>query len=95
MRRQSALLSVVNDYSLLQWSIQSLLFRCFVKLYWHMHLFAYACRSTENLLAMPGNVCTCWERITGLWRPEPLSFKTIEELLKHGLPIDITGNLDM
>src|SRR2546427_4517354 len=79
----------------LQASIQFLPFRCSVKHSWQMHLSICPGRSTENLLAMPGNVRMCWGRITGLWWPESLSCETVDELLKHSLPIDVTGNQDM
>ena len=76
----------------LQGGIQSLPFRCFAKHSWQMRLAIYPGRSTENLFAMPSNVRTCWGRITGLWQPESLSCKTVDKLLKHSLPIDVTGN---
>ena len=79
----------------LQGSIQFLSFRYSVKHSWQMRLAICPGRSTEDLFAMPGNVRTCWGRITGLWQPESLSCETVDEFLEHGLPIDVTGNQDM
>jgi hypothetical protein len=79
----------------LQWGIEFLSFRCSVKYSYQMLFSICPGRSTENFLAMLGDVRTCWGRIARLWQPESLSCETVNELIKHGLPIDVTGNQDM